>query len=545
MLSFILSLLTFTKKKMGMFFFSVFFWFGGLYMMKYKTCYFFFKLGFLNLFFMFDFYSMIFFFLLIYIGGMIILYSNWYMITEKGKNIFIAYMCLFIFFMFILTTTQNLILLFIGWEGVGVMSFFLIGWWYGRSEATMNASQAMFYNRLGDFCFLVLIINTFCDSFFFSSNIILSNINFFFIMLAVFAKSSQFFFHPWLPNAMEGPTPVSSLLHSSTMVVAGVYLLLRVNLLSPLHFSLPIIGGLTMLFMGISSVYQSDIKKVIAYSTSSQLGFMIFTIFFVSGNMGFFLLFTHAFFKSLLFLVSGLFIHGNNNNQSMQNMYMIKRSSSLGSFIFSISAFSLMGLPFLSGFFSKDMIIENLWSSVFNSFIILLFVFGCIFTVIYSLLLVNFSFGMMTRKNIGQEIFNFLFMWMPMLFFGAVFFGFFFSYNFSLFGEFYFLLVFYYVPVMVLFLGGVFFFFFKKILWGGYGKYTFFYSPLMHSLLSKSLTKMNSYVILLDYFFFENIYFFLKNLFLFLFFLFLIFLDMGNFFFFNNLCYHYKFYIMV
>ena len=420
-------------------------------------------------------------------------------------------MFLFIFFIFILITAQNLILLFIRWERVRLISFFLIRWWYRRSEATLIASQAMFYNRLRDFCFLVLIINTFCDVFFYSSSFNINNFNFFFLIIRVFTKSSQFFFHPWLPNAIEGPTPVSSLLHSSTIVVSRVYLLLRVNYFSPFYNLLPVVGRLTILFIRICSAYQSDIKKVIAYSTSSQLGFIIFTIFFISSKHRFFLLFIHAFFKSVLFLVSRLFIHRNNDKQSINQIYIVKTSSSLSNFIFTISAFSLIRLPFLSGFFSKDIIIENLWSSVFNSFIIIVFFVGCIFTVIYSLLLVFIYKFFLSVKNIRQEYISKYMIWLPILFFRAVFFRFFFN-SFFFIDEFHFFYIFYFAPVYILFLGRVFFFFLKKNFWRRFRKHAFFYSPLTHSILSKGLININTYVIILDYFFFENIYFFFKNI---------------------------------
>nr|YP_009732648.1 NADH dehydrogenase subunit 5 [Ophiarachnella gorgonia]QHT54255.1 NADH dehydrogenase subunit 5 [Ophiarachnella gorgonia] len=326
----------------------------------------------------------------------IIEFSHYYMENDPNKQSFLNTLILFLFFMLILTSANNLFLLFVGWEGVGILSFILIGWWYTRAEANSAALQAIIYNRIGDSGILIFLSISILNFNSWNLNEIIflnnnNNINHWAclgIIIAAAGKSAQFILHPWLPSAMEGPTPVSALLHSSTMVVAGVFLLFRSsNILINNNWSLPLIstlGSLTALFAASSALLQFDIKKVVAYSTTSQLGLMVVAIGLNIPMIAFFHICTHAFFKALLFLCSGSIIHSLNNEQDLRKMGNSSSTLPFTTSCIIISNLALCGTPFLSGFYSKDLILETCQTNITNSISVLLSLIATLMTIIYS-----------------------------------------------------------------------------------------------------------------------------------------------------------------
>nr|YP_009545892.1 NADH dehydrogenase subunit 5 [Ophiosteira antarctica]AYO99684.1 NADH dehydrogenase subunit 5 [Ophiosteira antarctica] len=338
----------------------------------------------------------------LYVTWSIIEFSSYYMDNDPNKNQFISTLILFLAFMLILVISNNLFILFIGWEGVGIMSFILISWWTTRAEANSSALQAIIYNRIGDsgmILFMAISILNFNswnlnEIFFFNNNSFISNLAIIGIILAAVGKSAQFSLHPWLPAAMEGPTPVSALLHSSTMVVAGVFLLLRC---SPLILNLTwastlicILGAITALFAASVALTQYDIKKIIAYSTTSQLGLMVIAIGIGAPQLALFHICTHAFFKALLFLCSGSIIHSLNNEQDIRKMGNSNIILPLTNSCITIGSLALCGLPFLAGYYSKDTILEASQINILNSISVILAMLATLITAIYSLRLIFF-----------------------------------------------------------------------------------------------------------------------------------------------------------
>jgi NADH-quinone oxidoreductase subunit L len=317
-----------------------------------------------------------------FIGTLIHIYSVGYMSHDRGFARYFSYLNLFTFSMLILVLSKNLILMFLGWEGVGLCSYLLIGFWFGDKEKAIAGNKAFITNRVGDFGFLMGIFLLFWslkgsginpidfvslqDAVKLLDPTIIGAITLLFFVGAM-GKSAQIPLHVWLPDAMAGPTPVSALIHAATMVTAGIYMIVRLNFLySAAPSTLNIIAGiglLTAFFAATVAITQSDIKKVLAYSTVSQLGYMFLAVGVGAYTAGTFHLFTHAFFKALLFLGSGSVIHAMSEEQNIWKMGGLWSKMKVTGLTFAVGTLAIAGIPPFSGFFSKD---EILWK-VFES----------------------------------------------------------------------------------------------------------------------------------------------------------------------------------
>jgi NADH-quinone oxidoreductase subunit L len=321
------------------------------------------------------------------VSALVHLYSIGYMHEDPHRPRFFAYLSLFTFAMLMLVTADNLVQMFFGWEGVGLASYLLIGFWYEKDSARAAAIKAFVVNRVGDFgfalgIFLVFVLfNSVAFEAIFPRVGELSNSTFRFLgvewhaltlaclllFMGAMGKSAQFLLHTWLPDAMEGPTPVSALIHAATMVTAGVFMVAR---LSPLFEAAPaaqtaviVIGATTALFAATVGLVQNDIKRVVAYSTCSQLGYMFVGLGVGAYSAGIFHLFTHAFFKALLFLGAGSVIHAMHHEQDIRNMGGLRRHIPFTAAMMAVGTLALTGFPFTAGFYSKDAIIEAAFAS--------------------------------------------------------------------------------------------------------------------------------------------------------------------------------------
>lgn len=349
------------------------------------------------------------------------LFSTSYMDGDPHVTRFMGYLSLFTFFMLVLVTANNIVQMFIGWEGVGLTSYLLINFWYTRIQANKAAIKAMVVNKVGDVGLLLGIVSLWNLSGLlkFSSFMgltIFSNLENMFnwinvmLIIGVMAKSAQIGLHTWLPDAMEGPTPVSALIHAATMVTAGVFLLIRVSPVlegTPLILLLVIfLGALTAFMSGTIGLVQSDLKKVIAYSTCSQLGYMVMICGFSHYHCGLFHLFNHGFFKALLFLSAGSIIHAVNNEQDMRKTGNLKITLPLSYTCIIIGSLSLAGLPFLTGFYSKDLLLELVYQNHYLSFALWLGLITTFLTAFYSFRLISYTF--LTRSGIAVRTSNIL-----------------------------------------------------------------------------------------------------------------------------------------
>jgi len=362
------------------------------------------------------------------VSALVHVYSVGYMSHDPDKPRFMSYLSLFTFMMLMLVTSDNFLQLFFGWEGVGLASYLLIGFWYKKPSANSAAIKAFVVNRVGDFglaigIFLIFkytgsvnfvdvfkAIPTLLDKNISMLGIEASLISFICIFLFVGAmgKSAQIFLHTWLPDAMEGPTPVSALIHAATMVTAGVFLVVRCSPIfeySPFVLNIIVlVGATTAFFAGTIGLVQNDIKRVIAYSTCSQLGYMFFAAGLGAYHIAIFHLFTHAFFKALLFLGAGSVIHAFNDEQDMRHMGGVWKKIPYTYSLMIIGTLALTGFPFLSGFFSKDAIIETAYSSTsfFAGYAVTIGVLTAFMTSLYSWRLIFMTFhGTFNNKNIS------------------------------------------------------------------------------------------------------------------------------------------------
>ena len=374
--------------------------------------------------FIFDSLSVCMLFMVGIVSGAVHFYSVGYMREDPSLARFVSYLSLFTFFMFILVSGDNFIQLFLGWEGIGLCSYLLISFWNTRVQANKSALKALIVNRVGDFGFLcgTLLLFYFFRSVDFSVVFILSpyfndvyfsffnfdlkvlDIICFFLFIGAMGKSAQLGLHTWLPDAMEGPTPVSALIHAATLVTAGVFLIIRCSPLfefaqSTLIFIM-LVGGFTAFFAATVAITQDDIKKVIAYSTCSQLGYMIFICGLSEYNLSMFHLVNHAFFKALLFLAAGSVIHSVSGEQDIRRFGKLTKFIPFTYSMMFLGFLALAGFPFLSGFYSKDLILETAFSkhSIYSVFSYWLGSISAGLTAFYSFRVLYYSFWVNTNS---------------------------------------------------------------------------------------------------------------------------------------------------
>ena len=353
-----------------------------------------------------------------FVSTLVHLYSTEYMSHDPHLPRFMSYLSLFTFFMLILVTADNFVQMFVGWEGVGLCSYLLINFWFTRIQANKAAIKAMVLNRIGDFGLVLGILIIFVKykavdyatvfaltPLFINDNFIFLNISFnlidiigFLLFIGAIGKSAQLGLHTWLPDAMEGPTPVSALIYAATMVTAGVFLIARS---SPLYEYTPnvlkiitVLGACTAFFAATVGLMQNDLKRVIAYSTCSQLGYMVFACGLSNYSVGVFHLANHAFFKALLFLGAGSVIHAVADEQDMRKMGGLKTLVPFTYSMMVIGSLALIGFPFLTGFYSKDVILEVAYGKYTNEghFSYILGSIGAFLTAFYSTRLLYLTF---------------------------------------------------------------------------------------------------------------------------------------------------------
>ena len=373
--------------------------------------------------FIFDSLSAVMLVVVLTISTVVHYYSTSYMEHDPHLNRFMSYISLFTFFMIVLVTANNYILMFVGWEGVGLCSYLLINFWYTRLQANKAAIKAMLVNRVGDMNIIFAIVTIFylfktvdystifaIVNKFTTNTITLFNFDIniltlicIFIFIGAVGKSAQIGLHVWLPDAMEGPTPVSALIHAATMVTAGVFVICRSSFIfecAPIALAIvTIVGAITTFYAASIGLVQNDLKKVIAYSTCSQLGYMIFACGISGYNVSMYHLANHAFFKALLFLSAGAVIHSMHDEQDMRKMGGLLKILPFTYAMFLIGSFALLGLPFLSGYYSKDFILELSFAryNIPGHFAYILGSLAAFFTAFYSIRLLILTF--ITKTN--------------------------------------------------------------------------------------------------------------------------------------------------
>jgi NADH:ubiquinone oxidoreductase subunit 5 (subunit L)/multisubunit Na+/H+ antiporter MnhA subunit len=362
-----------------------------------------------------DIISLFFMFIILFITTAVLCFACSYMYTDIRFTFFISFLQFFMFFMLILVLSKNIIQLFIGWEGVGIISFLSINFWYLRLNANKASLKALIFNRIGDFGYIGFVV--ICVGLFKTTTLTLlpllinqplvyekTTFIVLFIVLAIFGKSAQLVLYAWLPDAMEGPTPVSALLHSATMVTAGVYLFLRLadivyNSSAIWIYSILIICGITSIFCGLYALVKFDIKKIIAFSTCSQLGLMFCTIALGFTFPAFYHLFIHAFFKALLFISSGIIIHALADEQDIRKYGINSLYIPFYHLALLIGSINIMGIFFVSGFYSKETLLLTSvfsFSHVLKSFILI----SSLFTIMYSIRLFFYSNGIVRNIRV-------------------------------------------------------------------------------------------------------------------------------------------------
>ncbi|MCB0506871.1 MAG: NADH-quinone oxidoreductase subunit L [Chitinophagales bacterium] len=363
--------------------------------------------------FLVDALSIIFTLVITGVGFLIHVYSTGYMHDEKDYNRYFAYLNLFVFFMLLLVLADNFLLMFIGWEGVGLCSYLLIGFWFRNIDYARAAKKAFVMNRIGDFGFLlgtILIFGVFGsinyhEVFAHIGNVVVDGklITWITVLLFIGAigKSAQVPLYTWLPDAMAGPTPVSALIHAATMVTAGIYLVARCGVLfSMSSFTMhliAIIGVVTSLLAASIAIFQNDIKKVLAYSTVSQLGLIFCALGCGAFSAGVFHVVTHAFFKALLFLGAGSVIHGMSGDQDLRNMGGLKKKMPITFITFLIATLAISGIPPFAGFFSKDQMLAEIYTH--NKILFVLALLASLMTVFYMFRLLFLAFYGEFRGN--------------------------------------------------------------------------------------------------------------------------------------------------
>jgi len=347
------------------------------------------------------------------ISSLVHIYSIGYMSNDPHNQRFFSYLSLFTFMMVILVTANNFLLMFVGWEGVGVCSYLLVCFWFTRIAANQSSLSAFLTNRVGD-CFLTIGMFAMLWSFgnldyttifslapYMNENVV--TIIGICLLIGAMAKSSQVGLHVWLPMAMEGPTPVSALIHAATMVTAGVYLLIRSSPLIEYSSTVLILclwlGAITTVFSSLIGLFQQDIKKVIAYSTMSQLGMMVIAVGLSCYNIALFHLINHAFYKGLLFLGAGAVIHAVSDNQDFRRYGGLRAFLPLTYSVMLIASLSLVAFPFMTGFYSKDFILESAYGQfhLSSTIVYIIATIGAMFTTLYSVKVLYLTF--LTNPN--------------------------------------------------------------------------------------------------------------------------------------------------
>nr|YP_010934888.1 NADH dehydrogenase subunit 5 [Blastothrix speciosa]WKV28879.1 NADH dehydrogenase subunit 5 [Blastothrix speciosa] len=386
----------------------------------------------LNMLIFLDWMTLIFIFTVLLISSMIMFYCCEYMHMDNYQNRFFFLVTFFIFSMVLMIISPNMVSIILGWDGLGLTSFCLVI--YYNNFYSMNSGMlTVLMNRVGDVMIMFSIsMMMILGSWNFMNLNFLNLLILIFVMFAAFTKSAQFPFSSWLPAAMAAPTPVSSLVHSSTLVTAGIYLLIRFNYLiyknNLILNYIVVIGMMTMFYAGLCAIFEFDIKKIIAYSTLSQLGLMMVIYGMKFFMISFFHLIIHAMFKSTMFMCSGVVIHSMNNIQDIRFMGNMFEFMPLTMITFMISNLSLCGMPFFSGFFSKDLILEMLFMSKFNLILLIFLLLSTMLTVIYSIrLLYYLSYSYMNMfvyfntKDLKLMNFSMIFLLINTLIFGFIF----------------------------------------------------------------------------------------------------------------------------